>query len=32
MLFQTIKVMVAILRAKVRRAIEGFIHLASKLS
>jgi hypothetical protein len=32
MLFQTINVIAAISRAKVRRAIEGFIHLASKLS
>ena len=32
MLFQTIKVIAAISRAKVRRAIAGFIPLASKLS
>ena len=30
--FQTIRVIAAILRAKVRRAIEGFIPLASRLS
>jgi hypothetical protein len=30
--FQTVKVMAAILRAKVRRASEGFIPLASKAS
>ena len=30
--FQTVKVMAAILRAKVRRAIEGFLPLASKAS